>query len=78
MLLGKSAEIARSLSVVATEGLERNGPFIVDCAIKFGVFGTGFAFLSACGVDGYIAGAVAALMNVKLPKGGGKAGRRPK
>jgi len=69
ILLGKSAEIARKLSAVVTEGLERNRTYIVDCTIKFGVFAAGFTLLHACGVDGYIAGIVAALMNVKLTKG---------
>jgi hypothetical protein len=70
ILLGKAAEIARKLSAVVTEGLERNRTYIVDCTIKIGVFAAGFTFLHACGVDGYIAGIVAALMNVKLPKDG--------
>ncbi len=70
ILFGKSAEIARKLSAVVTEGLERNRTYIVDCTIKFGVFAAGFTLLHACGVDGYIAGIVAALMNVKLAKGG--------
>jgi hypothetical protein len=63
ILLGKSAEIARKLSAVVTEGLERNRTYIVDCTIKFGVFAAGFTLLHACGVDGYIAGIVAALIN---------------
>ena len=70
VLLGKSAKIVRKLSAAVTEGLERNRTYIVDCTIRFGMFATGFAFLHACGVDGYIAGVVAALMNVKLSKGG--------
>ena len=69
ILLGKSAEIARKLGTAITDGLERNRTYIVDCTIKFGMFAAGFTFLHACGVDGYIAGIVAALMNVKLSKG---------
>jgi hypothetical protein len=70
ILLGKAGEIARKLSAAVTEGLERNRTYIVDCTIKFCVFAAGFTLLHACGVDGYIAGAVAALMNVKLSGGG--------
>ena len=69
ILLGKSADIARKLSAAIIEGLERNSTYIVDCTIKFGVFAAGFNFLHACGVDGLIAGIVAAIMNVKLSKG---------
>jgi hypothetical protein len=67
ILLGKAGEIAGQLSAAVAEGLERNRTYIVDCAIKFGVFAAGFTFLHAIGVDGYIASALAALMNVKLP-----------
>jgi hypothetical protein len=70
VLLGKAAEIARRLSVFVTEGLDRNRTYIADCTIKFSLAGAGFMFLHACGFDGYIAGFVAALMNVKLPIGG--------
>jgi hypothetical protein len=71
ILLGKAGEIARQISTAVAEGLERNRNYIVDCSIKFCVFAAGFTFLHAIGVDGYIAGAVAALMNVKLSGGGG-------
>ncbi len=70
ILLGKSAEIARKLSEVVTKGLDRNRAYIMDCSIKFSLAGAGYVFLHACGVDGYIAGFVAALMNVKWSKGG--------
>ena len=69
ILLGKAGEIARQLSAAVMEGIERNRTYIVDCMIKFSVFAAGFSLLHAIGVDSYIAGAVAALMNVKLPKG---------
>ena len=69
ILLGKAGEIARQLSAAVMEGIERNRIYIVDCMIKFSVFAAGFSLLHAIGVDSYIAGAVAALMNVKLPKG---------
>jgi hypothetical protein len=68
ILLGKAAEIAAQLNTTLQAGLERHRDYICDCAIRFGVFGAGFLFLHACGVDGYIAGAVAALMNVSLAK----------
>jgi hypothetical protein len=68
VFLGKAGEIARHLGATARDGLERHRTFIADCAIRFSVFGAGFLFLNACGVDGYIAGVVAALMNVTLPK----------
>jgi hypothetical protein len=71
MLLGKAGEIARQLGAAASAGLERHREFITDCAIRFSVFGAGFVFLHAIGVDGIIAGIVAALMNVRLPKGSG-------
>jgi hypothetical protein len=67
ILLGKSADIARKLSAVVIEGLQRNSAYIVDCTIKFGLLAAGVAFLHACGVDSVIAGIVAALMT----KGGG-------
>lgn len=70
VLLGKAGEIARALSDVVLDGLERNKAYIVDCTIKISVFAAGFAMLHAIGVDGYIAGVVAALMNLKLPKTG--------
>jgi hypothetical protein len=70
VLRGRAAEIASQLGAVAKEGLERNRDFIADCAIKFTVFAAGFLFLNAIGVDGRIAGFVAALMNVKLSKDG--------
>jgi hypothetical protein len=78
ILLGKSGEIARKLSAVVTEGLERNRTYIMDCTIKFGVFAAGFTLLRACGVDGYIAGIVAAIMNVKLSKGSARPEGRPR
>jgi hypothetical protein len=67
IFLGRAGEIAKQLSTTVKEGLERHRTYIADCAIRFGVFGAGFVFLHACGVDGYIAGAVAALMNLRLP-----------
>jgi hypothetical protein len=68
ILLGKAAEITRTISAAVTEGLERNRVYIIDCSIKFCVFAAGFSLLHAIGVDGYIAGVVAAITNVKLPK----------
>jgi hypothetical protein len=65
VFLGKAGEIAQSLSVAVTGGLERNRNYIVDCSIKFSVFAAGFVFLHACGVDGWIASCVAALMNLR-------------
>lgn len=70
MLLGTAGKIAEQLSVTVKEGLERHRAYLADCAIRFSVFAAGFVFLNACGVDGHIAGAVAALMNLKLPKAG--------
>jgi hypothetical protein len=68
IFLGKAGEIAKELGAAVEEGLKRHRNYIVDCTIRFSVFGAGFLFLNACGVDGYIAGIVAALMNVTLPK----------
>jgi hypothetical protein len=68
ILVGKAGEIAKELGAAVKEGLQRHRNYIVDCTIRFSVFGAGFLFLSACGVDGYIAGIVAALMNVTLAK----------
>jgi hypothetical protein len=45
VLLGKAGEIARQLGGAVTEGLQRNRDYIVDCAIQFSVFATGFMFL---------------------------------
>jgi len=70
VLLGKAAKIANELSAAVIDGLERNRAYIMDCSIKFTLAGAGYMFLHACGVDGYIAGFVAALMNVKWSKGG--------
>jgi hypothetical protein len=69
ILLGKAGEIARQLSADCRHGLERNRIYIVDCSIKVCVFAAGFTFLHTIGVDGYVAGVVAALMNVKVSKG---------
>jgi hypothetical protein len=49
ILLGKAGDIARNLSDAVLDGLERNRDYIVDCAIKFSVFGCGFMFLGSSG-----------------------------
>jgi hypothetical protein len=69
ILLGTAGEIARKLGSAVSDGLERNRTYIVDCTIKFCVFGAGYTFLHAIGVDGLIASLVAGLMNVKLATG---------
>jgi hypothetical protein len=61
ILLGRAGEIARKLEEVVTKGLERNSPYIMDCAIKFSVFAAGFTFLHACGIDDKIAAIVGGL-----------------
>ena len=67
MLLGKAAKIAHGLAAIAIDGIERHQHDILDCTIRFTVFGAGFLFLRAIGVDGYIAGIVAGRMNLRLP-----------
>lgn len=57
-------------AALVSKGLDRNRAYIMDCSIKFTLAGAGYTFLHACGLDGYIAGFVAALMNVKWSKGG--------
>jgi hypothetical protein len=68
VLLGKAAENARKLGIVVAKGLEQHSAYLMDCAIKFSVFAAGFTFLHACGVDGWIAGIVGGLMNVRLSR----------
>jgi hypothetical protein len=51
------------LEEVLTKGLERNSPYIMDCAIKFSVFAAGFTFLHACGIDDKVAAIVGGLMS---------------
>jgi hypothetical protein len=63
ILLGRAGEIACKLEEVLTKGLERNSPYIMDCAIKFSVFAAGFTFLHACGIDDKVAAIVGGLMS---------------
>ncbi len=66
ILLGKAAVIARKVEEVITKGLERNSDYIVDRTIKlsldFSLYGLGYLFLHALGVDDKIAGIVSQII----------------
>jgi hypothetical protein len=68
VFLGKAGEIAHQLNVGLMEFLERNRAHIAGFPIRTGLFLSGYWFLKACGVEGYIAGVASGLLNASLPK----------
>jgi hypothetical protein len=71
-LLSEASKVARRLKEIVVDGLERNADYIIDCSVRFGVFGAGFLFLRECGVDSYLSGILSGLMNLGVKRRGEK------
>jgi hypothetical protein len=69
ILLGKAGDIARELGVVVQTWLSTHSGNVVDYAVRIGLIGLGYKFLSLCGVAGSdaVVGIVSGLVHFSLP-----------